>query len=145
MKPRKLFSELDPDLSGEGLYSDTQREALEATIPVRLTRKQKDQLAEIAREMGLSISGYLRRVVLGQSLPPRRAIRPIPEVNQLAYAELGRLSTNVKELARALEDGVHPIQKEVIDLLKEIVPFLLELRLQVLGLEGPSSAREKTE
>ena len=119
--------------------------ASEATVPVRLTRKQKDQLAEIAREMGLSISGYLRRVVFGQQLPPRRAIRSIPEVNQLAYAELGRLSTNVKELAMLLQDGVHPIHKEVIDLLKEIVPFLLELRRQVLGLEEPSSARGKAE
>jgi hypothetical protein len=145
MKPRKLFSELDPDLSGEGLSGRIGHNTLEATVPVRLTRVQRDQLAEIAKEMGLSLSGYLRRVVLGQPVPPRRAIRPIPEINQRTYAELGFLSTSVKQLAMVLEEGAIPVQKEIIDLLKEIVPFLMELRMQVLGLDEGPSARGKTE
>ena len=114
-------------------------------MPVRLTRAQKDQLAEIAREMGLSLSAYLRRAALGQSLPPRKAVRPIPEVNQRTYVELGCLSASVKQLATILEAGADPGQKQIIDLLEEVVSFLLELRLQVLGLEQTCSDGGKNE
>lgn len=145
MKPRKLFSELDTDLSSEGLSSRAHHETLEATVPVRLTRTQKDQLAHIAPEMGLSLSAYLRRIALGQPLPPRKAVRPIPEVNQRTYVELGGLTACVKQLATILEKGGDPGQKRIIGLLEEVVSFLLELRRQVLGLEQTHSEGGKTE
>jgi hypothetical protein len=145
VKPRKLSSELDADLSAEGLSLRAGHATLEATVPVRLTRAQKDQLAEIAREMGLSLSGYLRRVALGQPLPPRRTVRPIREINQRAYVELGSLTASVKQLATILEEGGDPDQKQIIGLLEEVVSFLLELRLQVLGLEQTRSDGGKTE
>src|SRR5262249_28040399 len=37
-----------------------------AIIPVRLTESERDQLAEAARDLGLSVSTYMRQVVLSR-------------------------------------------------------------------------------
>ena len=54
-------------------------------VPVRLTLGERDQLADTARDLGISISTYIRQIVLSRPLPPRRAVRPIPEVNRETY------------------------------------------------------------
>src|SRR5262245_42598567 len=59
-----------------------------AIIPVRLTESERDQLTEVARDLGLSVSTYMRQVVLSRPLPPRRAVRPIPEINRETYHAL---------------------------------------------------------
>jgi Mobilization protein NikA len=43
-----------------------------AIVPVRLTEGDRDQLAEVARDLGVSLSTYMRQVVLARPLPPRR-------------------------------------------------------------------------
>ena len=48
-----------------------------AIVRVRFTPAEKDRLREMTQEMGLSLAAYVRRVVLGQPLPPRRAIRSL--------------------------------------------------------------------
>jgi hypothetical protein len=49
--------------------------------------------------MGLSLSAYVRQVVLSRPLPPRRAVRPIPEVNREGYASLAHALANLNQLA----------------------------------------------
>jgi hypothetical protein len=50
---------------------------------------------------GLSISTSARQVVLSRPLPPRRAVRPIPEVNRETYHALGRLAADLNVMAAA--------------------------------------------
>jgi len=76
----------------------------EAIVPVRLTEGERDQLAEVARDLGISISTYVRQAVLSRPLPPRRAVRPIPEVNRETYHALGRLAADVNAMARRMAE-----------------------------------------
>ena len=74
----------------------------DAIVPVRLTKGERDQLAEVARDLGISLSTYLRQAALSRPLPLRRAVRPIPEVNRETYHALGRLAADVNAMARRL-------------------------------------------
>ena len=84
---RTLFDDSAAMKSDERIAARPRRVAI---VPVRLTEGERDQLADVARDLGLSVSTYVRQVVLSRPLPPRRAVRPIPEVNRETYHALGR-------------------------------------------------------
>jgi hypothetical protein len=112
--------------------STRQRRA--AIVPVRLTRGERDQLAEVARDLGFSISGYVRQAVLSRPLPPRRAVRPIPEVNRETYHVLGRLAADVNAIARRMaERRREPGATDVLEALELVTRFLGTVRAEVLG------------
>jgi hypothetical protein len=105
-----------------------------AIIPVRLTDGERDQLAEVARDLGISLSTYVRQVVLSRPLPPRRAVRPIPEVNRATYHALGRLAADVNAIAgRMAERGREPGAPEVLEALELVTRFVGTVRAEVLG------------
>ena len=109
--------------------------SLRATaVPVRLTLGERDQLAETARDLGISISTYMRQVVLSRPLPPRRAVRPIPEVNRETYHALGRVGGLLNQIAHRLserrgEDGAN----DLLEVLQTIAGLLSAVRAEVLG------------
>lgn len=88
-----------------------------AIVPVRLTEGERDQLAEVARDLGISLSTYMRQAELSRPLPPRRAVppvRPIPEVNRDTYHALGKLAADVNVMARRMaERRREPSTREV--------------------------------
>jgi hypothetical protein len=86
---RTLFDEIT---TTKGDKRITSRPCRAAIVPVRLTEGERDQLAEVARDLGISLSTYVRQVVLSRPLPPRRAVRPIADVNRETYHALGRLA-----------------------------------------------------
>jgi hypothetical protein len=135
---RRLFGESDLDVSDEFLRAKASRQVLEAVVPLRLTRRHKDQLAEIAREMGLSLSAYLRQVVLGAPLPPRKAIRPIPELNQRTYVELGRVGADLSELVQLIREGARPDHNDFVAILELIARSVGDARRGLLGLLEPT-------
>ncbi len=106
----------------------------DAIVPVRLTEGERDQLAEVARDLGISISTYIRQAVLSRPLPPRRAVRPIPEVNRETYHALGRLAADVNVIARRMaERRREPGATEVLEALELVTRFLGTVRAEVLG------------
>ncbi len=106
----------------------------DAIVPVRLTDGERDQLAEVARDLGISISTYIRQAVLSRPLPPRRAVRPIPEVNRETYHALGRLAADVNVIARRMaERRREPGATEVLEALELVTRFLGTVRPEVLG------------
>ncbi len=106
----------------------------DAIVPVRLTEGERDQLAEVARDLGISISTYIRQTVLSRPLPPRRAVRPIPEVNRETYHALGRLAADVNVVARRMaERRREPGATEVLEALELVTRFLGTVRAEVLG------------
>ena len=105
-----------------------------AIVPVRLTEGERDQLADVARDLGLSVSTYMRQVVLSRSLPLRRAVRPIPEVNRETYHVLGRLAADLNAMARRMtEHRREPSSREVLEALELVVRFVGSVRAEVLG------------
>ncbi len=106
----------------------------DAIVPVRLTDGERDQLAEVARDLGISISTYIRQAALSRPLPPRRAVRPIPEVNRETYHALGRLAADVNVMARRMaERRREPAATEVLEALELVTRFLGTVRAEVLG------------
>jgi hypothetical protein len=110
-------------------------------VPVRLTLGERDQLADTARDLGISISTYIRQVVLSRPLPPRRAVRPIPEVNRETYHELGRVGGQLNQIAQRLnarraEDGA----ADLLEVLQSVAQLLSAVRVEVLGVNGGGGA-----
>ena len=84
--------------------------------------------------MGISLSTYMRQVVLSRPLPPRRAVRPIPEVNRETYHALGRLAADVDTMARRMaERSREPSAREVLEALELVIRFVGTVRAEVLG------------
>jgi hypothetical protein len=105
-----------------------------AVVPVRLTRGERDQLVDVARDLGLSISTYVRQVVLSRPLPARRAVRPIPEVNRETYHALGRLAADLNRMARGIgERRREPSAREILEALDLVARLVGAVRAEVLG------------
>ena len=113
---------------------DEVRQLRRAVVPVRLTRGERDQLADVARDLGLSLSTYMRQVVLSRPLPSRRAVRPIPEVNRETYHALGRLAADLNQMARRMsERRTEARAGEVLEALDLVVRLVGLVRAEVLG------------
>jgi hypothetical protein len=128
---RTLFDEV-PTTNGDEPISARPRRA--AIVPVRLTEGERDQLADVARDLGISLSTYMRQAVLSRPLPPRRAVRPIPEINRETYHALGRLVADVNAIARRIaERRREPSTSEVLEALDQVTRFVGKVRAEVLG------------
>ena len=129
---RTLFDIEDPPEAKRDDWVRRPRRA--AIVPVRLTEAERDQLAEVARDLGISLSTYVRQVVLSRPLPPRRAVRPIPEVNRETYHALGRLAADVQAIARVVaERRREPGDRGVLDALELVTRLVGTVRAEVLG------------
>ena len=70
----------------------------------------------------------------GHIFNPRRAVRPIPEVNRETYHALGRLAADVNVIARRMaERRREPGATEVLEALALVTRFLGTVRAEVLG------------
>jgi hypothetical protein len=128
---RFLFEETTATDGDDRRALPTRRAAI---IPVRLTGGERDQLAEVAHDLGISLSTYVRQVVLSRPLPPRRAVRPIPEVNRETYHARGRLAADVNAIARRMaERRREPGASEVLEALELVTRFVGTVRAEVLG------------
>jgi hypothetical protein len=129
---RTLFDVEDPPEAKRDERIPRPRRA--AIVPVRLTEAERDQLAEVSRDLGISLSTYVRQAVLSRPLPPRRAVRPIPEVNRQTYHTLGRLAADVQAIARVVaERRREPGDRGVLEALELVTRLLGTVRAEVLG------------
>lgn len=106
----------------------------EAIVFVRLTRQEKAELAEVARDMGLSLSAYARGVLLDRPLPPRRHRPAIPEVNRQLYVGLNRIGTNLNQMAERMNREEFPDRKEMFDILELLAQAIGDIKGELIGL-----------
>jgi mobilization protein NikA len=95
-------------------------------------------------DLGISMSTYMRQVVLSRPLPSRRTVRPILEVNRETYHALGRLAADINALARRMaERRREPGAPEVLDALELVTPFVGTVRAEVceIGIRVALGAR----
>lgn len=109
-------------------------EARGAIVRVRLTEAEHVALAEVARDMGLSLSSFARRVLLDRPLPPRRPIRAIPEINQHACVELARIGANINQLAEDANAGRFPERKAIVSALELLARAIAEVKTELIGV-----------
>ncbi len=141
--PRTLFDVDDVSETTAHARRSAVSPRRESIVPVRLTRGERDQLAEVARDLGISVSTYLRQAALSRPLPLRRAVRPIPEVNRETYHALGRLAADVNTIARRMaERSREPGASDVLEALELVTRFLGTVRAEVLGTTLASEGAE---
>jgi hypothetical protein len=133
----------DDRLTQLGLAFGRRQEVRGAIIRVCLTDAERERIAEVAREMGLSLSAYCRRVLLDRPLPPRRAVRPIPELNQQACVELNRIGTNINQLAERANSGHFPERKRIVDALELLARAIADVKTHLIGIGEPAAPAEE--
>lgn len=80
----------------------------ETFLHLRATLAEKAEIEARAERAGLSVSGYLRALAFGKDTPqPRAARRPPVEKETLVrlLAELGKVGSNVNQIAHAMNAG----------------------------------------
>ncbi|MEZ0611357.1 plasmid mobilization relaxosome protein MobC [Fibrella sp. WM1] len=110
----------------------------ELTIRVRVTAAEKQRIWQQARESGHTPSDYLRvRALAGQAL--RRVPTPDRAALLVLLAELGKIGSNVNQIARALNSPHQPVpQAEAVT---EAMTGVEALTAQLLHLLGDGHSR----
>ena len=72
-----------------------------AVVPVRFTQSERDTIKSLAESRRLSLSDFIRTVVLGRKLLPPVAAA----INRSVYQELARIGNNLNQLVRAANSG----------------------------------------
>lgn len=88
------------------MASGSETRQRQAALRIRLTAAEHAAITAASERAGLSLAGYARSQLL--SAPPvRQARRPPVERAELArlLAELGKIGSNVNQIARALNGG----------------------------------------
>lgn len=104
-----------------------------ATIGVRVSPGEYAALREKAAALGLTPAQWLRTAALARRLPAPAA----GPVNVATYRELGRIGTNLNQLAARLNAGAagEPPAARLQTALAELAEQLRRVRLEVLGVK----------
>jgi len=111
-------------------------------VTIRFGDDELALLTEAADRAGLSVSGYARRLLV-DAKPLRASRRPPIEKQLLAktLGELGKIGSNVNQIARTLNAGGRPssVDNALRADLRRSIADLTEMRaalLKILGREG---------
>lgn len=91
-------------------------------VTCRLTDDEKTKVDQLRG--AITRGEWLRRAALGK--PPRM----IPELNRQAWVELARLTANLNQLARAVNEGKRDLPQVDFESLRELTQ---QLRLELIG------------
>lgn len=121
------------------------RKKREAPFSLRLTFEERAKLEAAAN--GVPLGAYIKAVLFAQELPKvrRRSAAPVEDHESLGrvLAALGqsRLSSNLNQLARAVNTGSLPLSPEIEAELREACADIARIRAELitaLGLKGGS-------
>lgn len=101
----RASKQADPAQRGKSGSESRQRKTF---LHMRATPEEKAEIEARAEKAGLSVSGYLRALAFGAATPqPRAARRPPVEKETLLrlLAELGKVGSNINQIARRLNQG----------------------------------------
>lgn len=87
-------------------------------IFVKLTKNEKEKAQSTAKENGLSLSAYVRKVLSKNKIVAKTDIRMLFEVN--------RIGTNLNQLAKHV--NTLPVDDEIIYALKRLDVYMKELK-----------------
>jgi hypothetical protein len=117
------------------MTSGTEKRARDRHITIRLSVEERAGLDAAAERAGITTGSYARQVLLGAP-PPRQSRRPPIERRELArlLGELGKIGSNLNQLAKATNQGFVVYQNEVLVCLGGL-RVLREAILKALGRE----------
>jgi hypothetical protein len=80
------------------------------TKTIRVCVTEAEYYAIQARARSFSMSEYLLKCGLGESIPPQRRHPSVPEVNRLTYIELGKIAAAVEHIASQSESSLNEVE-----------------------------------
>ena len=91
------------------MSSGSEKRQRQNMIRIRLNDTEQAEIISRADKAGLSVAGYVRSTVL-ETAPPRQSRRPSVNHKELAFilAQLGKLGSNVNQMARVANMGGWP-------------------------------------
>lgn len=103
-------------------------------ISVRCTAQERAQIDALARQAGLSVGAYLRRLAIG-SAGPRAVRRPPVERRELArmLGHLGKVGSNLNQIAHAFNRDREVPHLTELKLIREQVKELRDALMAALG------------
>ncbi|MEC9197247.1 MAG: plasmid mobilization relaxosome protein MobC [Pseudomonadota bacterium] len=97
-------------------------------LNIRLTEAELARLRDKAA--GAQLSDFARRRLLGKGV-----VRPIPEINQLAWEQLARTAANLNQLTHHANVGHFPHSEKFARVLVRLSDDLEEVRERLIGGE----------
>lgn len=95
------------------LPDDERRTA--STLNVRFNREEWERVESKAAEAGVTPTEWARLAALGRNPPPRREV---PELNERAWRELGRLAATLNVARWRFRPGLEGGLRELLDLVR---------------------------
>ena len=124
-----------PPLRMPPMTSGTEKRARDRHITIRLSAEERARLDDAAERAGLTTGSYARQLLLGAP-PPRQSRRPPVERRELAklLGELGKIGSNLNQLAKATNQGLVVYHNEILVALGGL-RVVREAILKALGRE----------
>ncbi len=109
-------------------------------LTLRITFEERAALERAAA--GLTLSAYVRSRLFGADVSPRRASGKAPIKDRKALAQLlgelgkSRLSSNLNQLAKAVNMGALPVSREVEADLRDACAAVIDMRHMLFDALG---------
>ena len=87
-------------------------------IILRLTEEEKEQAVKAAKEVGLTLSSYVRKMILGNKIVPKTDVQTLFELN--------KIGVNLNQLVRNI--NMLPVEENIVSSLDDINTFIGELK-----------------
>lgn len=98
---------------------------------IRFTDAELQDICLAARACNLTPSEFLRRAALSVKIDAKP---PVPEVNARAYAALGKIGTNINQIAARLNSkSAGKVDEHLSTALSLLIPTLKDIRRDLLG------------
>lgn len=98
---------------------------------IRFTAAELQDICLAARACGLTPSEFLRRSALNLKVDAKP---PVPEINAKSYAALGKIGTNINQIAARLNGKTGAkVDEHLSTALGLLIPTLRDIRRDLLG------------
>lgn len=87
-------------------------------IILRLTEEEKEQAVKAAKEVGLTLSSYVRKMILGNKIVSKTDVQTLFELN--------KIGVNLNQLVRYI--NMLPVEENIVSSLDDINTFIRELK-----------------
>ncbi len=112
-------------------------------IAFRLTDAEYDLVTQTATEAGMSVSAYIRKIILDAPVEIRyEVVADIEELKKLT-SEFGKIGSNLNQISKYFHmGGVRSMAMQ--DEIRECISKLFDLRKEVLEMAGEYHSNFKT-
>ena len=93
--------------------------------PIRVSLDELESIKKLAEITGRPVADYMRSAALKQKLAP---LPKIPETNLKVYSALGKIGTNLNQIATALNKNQFPEFEKLVEALKQLHLSVAEIR-----------------